>query len=409
MKKTILRKYAKLIAVMGVNIQKGQEVFIAAELDQPEFVKILTEECYKAGASRVEVNWSYQPLRKIHNRHASVKSLSTVTSYEEEKWKYYSETFPCRIYLLSEDPDGLKGINQEKLMKCEQARYKIIKPYRDKMDGKYQWCIASVPSKEWAKKLFPNERASVAVEKLWEAILFTSRVDENSDPIENWKKHNEDLHSRCEYLNSLKIKSLHYSSENGTDFTVGLIPNSKFCGGSEKTVSGTVYNPNIPSEECFISPMKGEAEGIVYSSKPLSYQGNLIDNFSIRFEKGKAVEVHAEQNEDLLKKLIGMDEGAAYLGECALVPYDSPIQNTGILFYNTLFDENAACHLALGAGFMESIKDYHNYTLEECHKMGINDSIVHEDFMIGTNDLSIEAVCEDGKKVQIFKNGNWAF
>ena len=409
MKKTILRKYAKLIAVMGVNIQKGQEVFIAAELDQPEFVKILTEECYKAGASRVEVNWSYQPLRKIHNRHASVKALSTVTSYEEEKWKYYSETFPCRIYLLSEDPDGLKGINQEKLMKCEQARYKTIKPYRDKMDGKYQWCIASVPSKEWAKKLFPNERASVAVEKLWEAILFTSRVDENSDPIENWKKHNEDLHSRCEYLNSLKIKSLHYSSENGTDFTVGLIPNSKFCGGSEKTVSGTVYNPNIPSEECFISPMKGEAEGIVYSSKPLSYQGNLIDNFSIRFEKGKAVEVHAEQNEDLLKKLIGMDEGAAYLGECALVPYDSPIQNTGILFYNTLFDENAACHLALGAGFMESIKDYHNYTLEECHKMGINDSIVHEDFMIGTNDLSIEAVCEDGKKVQIFKNGNWAF
>lgn len=409
MKKTILRKYAKLIAVMGVNMQKGQEVFIAAELDQPEFVKILTEECYKAGASRVEVNWSYQPLRKIHNRHASVKALSTVTSYEEEKWKYYSETFPCRIYLLSEDPDGLKGINQEKLMKCEQARYKIIKPYRDKMDGKYQWCIASVPSKEWAKKIFPNERTNAAVEKLWEAILFTSRVDENSDPIENWKKHNEDLHSRCEYLNSLKIKSLHYSSENGTNLTVGLIPNSQFCGGSEKTVSGTIYNPNIPSEECFISPMKGEAEGIVYSSKPLSYQGNLIDNFSIRFEKGKAVEVRAEKNEDLLKKLIGMDEGAAYLGECALVPYNSPIQNTGILFYNTLFDENAACHLALGAGFMESIKDYHNYSLEECHKMGINDSIVHEDFMIGTSDLSIEAICEDGKKVEIFKNGNWAF
>lgn len=409
MKKTILRKYAKLIAVMGVNIQKGQEVFIAAELDQPEFVKILTEECYKAGASRVEVNWSYQPLRKIHNRHASVKALSTVTSYEEEKWKYYSETFPCRIYLLSEDPDGLKGINQEKLMKCEQARYKIIKPYRDRMDGKYQWCIASVPSKEWAKKIFPNERTTVAVEKLWKAILFTSRVDENSDPIENWKNHNDDLHSRCEYLNSLKIKSLHYTSKNGTDFTVGLIPNSQFCGGSEKTVSGTVYNPNIPSEECFISPMRGEAEGIVYSSKPLSYQGNLIDNFSIRFEKGKAVEVHAEQNEDLLKKLIGMDEGAAYLGECALVPYDSPIQNTGILFYNTLFDENAACHLALGAGFMESIKDYHNYTLEECHKMGINDSIVHEDFMIGTDDLTIEAICEDGKKIEIFKNGNWAF
>lgn len=409
MKKSTLRKYAKLIAVMGANIQKGQEVFIAAELDQPEFVKTLTEECYRAGASRVEVNWSYQPLTKIHTRYGSVKKLSTVTSYEEEKWRYYSETFPCRIYLLSEDPDGLKGINQEKLMKCEQARYKIIKPYRDKMDGKYQWCIAAVPSKEWARKVFPGERTSTAVEKLWNAILSTSRVDENSDPVENWKKHNEDLHSRCSYLNSLKIKSLHYTASNGTDFTVGLIPGTQFCGGSEKTVSGTVYNPNIPSEECFISPMRGEAEGIVYSSKPLSYQGNLINNFSIRFEKGKAVEVHAEENEELLKKLISMDDGAAYLGECALVPYDSPIQNTGILFYNTLFDENAACHLALGAGFMESVKDYHKYTLEDCHKMGINDSIIHEDFMIGTDDLSIDAICEGGKTVAIFRNGNWAF
>lgn len=409
MKKSVLRKYAKLIAVMGVNIRKGQEVVISAELDQPEFVKILVDECYKAGAGKVTVEWTYQPLEKLHVRHRSLKTLSTVEKWEEEKLKHTVEVLPCKILLLSEDPDGLNGINQEKMAKGHQNRYKIIKPYRDMTEGKQQWCIAAVPGKAWAKKVFPELRASQAIEKLWEAILYTSRVSEDSDPIENWKNHNAELHSRCAYLNSLDIEELHYTASNGTDFTVGLIPEAQFCGGSEETVAGTVYNPNIPSEECFTSPMKGKADGIVYSSKPLSYQGQLIDNFSITFKDGKAVECKAEKNEELLKKLIAMDEGSAYLGECALVPYDSPIRNSEILFYNTLFDENAACHLALGTGFLECIKDYHNHTLEEAHQMGVNDSMVHEDFMIGTADLSISAKCRDGKTVMIFKDGNWAF
>ena len=407
MKKSVLRSYARLIARSGVNIQPGQEVFILAELDQPEFVQMLVDECYKCKAKKVVVDWNYQPLEKLHYRYRTLTTLGKVDNYEEARWQHYVDTIPCRIYLLSEDPDGLKGINQTKMAKAQQKRYPIIKPYRDAIENKYQWCIAAVPGKAWAKKLFPELRASAAVEKLWENILACSRVDE--DPIAAWEAHNRDLHDRCAYLNSLHIEKLHYTSANGTDFTVGMIPEGRFCGGSEKSLQGIVFNPNIPSEECFISPKRGEAEGIVYATKPLSYQGQLIDKFWIKFHEGKAVEWNAEVNNELLTKLITMDEGSAYLGECALVPYDSPIRKSGILFYNTLFDENAACHLALGMGFADTIENFHERTLEECRALGVNDSMIHEDFMIGSEDMNIDAICADGKTVPIFRNGNWAF
>ena len=407
MKKSVLRSYARLIAQSGINIQPGQEVFILAELDQPEFVQMLVEECYKCKAKKVVVDWNYQPLEKLHYRYRTLTTLGKLDNYEEARWQHYVDTIPCRIYLLSEDPDGLKGINQTKMAKAQQKRYPIIKPYRDAIENKYQWCIAAVPGKAWAKKLFPELRASAAVEKLWENILACSRVDE--DPIAAWEAHNKDLHDRCAYLNSLHIEKLHYTSANGTDFTVGMIPEGRFCGGSEKSLQGIVFNPNIPSEECFISPKRGEAEGIVYATKPLSYQGQLIDKFWIKFHEGKAVEWNAEVNNELLTKLITMDEGSAYLGECALVPYDSPIRQSGILFYNTLFDENAACHLALGMGFADTIENFHEKTLAECRALGVNDSMIHEDFMIGSQDMNIDAVCADGKTVPIFRNGNWAF
>ena len=407
MKKTVLRSYARLIARCGVNIQPGQEVFIEADLDQPEFVQMLVEECYKCKAKKVVVDWNYQPLQKIHYRYRTLTTLGKVEKYEEARWQHYVDTIPCRIYLISEDPDGLRGIHQEKMAKAQQKRYPIAKPYRDALENKYQWCIAAVPGKAWAKKLFPQLRAGAAVEKLWEHILATSRVDD--DPIAAWEAHNRDLHDRCAYLNSLHIEKLHYTSANGTDFTVGMIPEGRFCGGSEKSLQGIVFNPNIPSEECFISPKRGEAEGIVYATKPLSYQGQLIDRFWIKFHEGKAVEWHAEVNNELLTKLITMDEGSAYLGECALVPYDSPIRKSEILFYNTLFDENAACHLALGMGFADTIEDFHEKTLAECRALGVNDSMIHEDFMIGSQDMNIDAMCADGRTVAIFRNGNWAF
>ena len=276
------------------------------------------------------------------------------------------------------------------------------------MECKYQWCIAAVPGKAWAKKVFPELMVNKAVETLWDYILKASRAD-GADPVREWERHNDALAARCDYLNRLGLVSLEYRSSNGTDFKVGLIPDSVFMGGGEETTGGRYFNPNIPSEEIFISPKAGEAEGIVYSTKPLSYQGELIENFSVRFEGGRAVEVKAEKNQHLLEKMIAMDEGAAKLGECALIAYDSPINNQGILYYNTLFDENASCHLALGRGFDNTLKGFEDMTKEEIHAKGINDSMIHVDFMIGAKDLEIVGVTKNGERVPIFKDGNWAF
>ncbi|MBO4308579.1 MAG: aminopeptidase [Clostridia bacterium] len=410
MKKSILRKYARLIAEVGGNVQKGQEVVLHASVEQPEFARMVAEECYRLGAKTVITEFSYQPLDKLNLQKRSLSTLSHMEDWEVARLEHRVNTLPVRIFLESDDPDGFKGINQQKASKAKQARYKIMKPYFDRAENRDQWCIAGVPAAAWAKKVFPNEIKSRALEKLWESVLYTSRVTEDGDPVEAWKAHNADLSARCEYLNGLGLDTLEYRSSNGTDLRVGLHEDALFMGGAEKALgSGIVFNPNIPSEEVFTSPRKGRADGIVYSSKPLSYQGELIENFSVRFENGKVVEVKAEKNEALLREMISMDEGAAYLGECALVPYDSPIRQSGVLFYNTLFDENAACHLALGQGFTNVLKDYDKYTTEECYKRGINDSMIHVDFMIGTRDLSITGVTRDGKRVPIFENGNWAF
>ena len=403
-----LRSYAELIVKVGVNVQEGQDVIVSAELDQPKFVEYVVEACYKAGAAGVRVEWTHQPLKLMHVNYQSVEKLGKIEEWERQKLLHRAETLPAMIYIESEDPAGLDSMDQEKWGKSVQMRWGIIKPIRDSMENKYQWCIAAVPGRAWAKKVFPELPEDEAMEKLWEAILYTSRAD--GDGVAAWKEHNADLKSRCEYLNKLGLRKLHYSSKNGTDFTVGLIPQAQFLAGAENTLGrGVTFNPNIPSEEVFTSPMKGQAEGIVYSTRPLSYRGTMIENFSIRFENGKVSEVHAEKGEEALKTLVNMDEGSKMLGECALVPYDSPIRNSGIMFYNTLFDENAACHLALGDGFANCIKDFDKYTLEQCREMGINMSMIHEDFMIGSEDLDITGITENGETVQIFKNGNWAF
>lgn len=264
-----------------------------------------------------------------------------------------------------------------------------------------------MPSEKWAKKVFPGLTKAEGMKRLWDAILTASRAKDGNG-IKNWEDHEKDLKARCDYLNSLNLRSLHYTSSNGTDLTIGLIPNVIWLGGGETTLLGNFYQPNIPSEEAFTSPMRGQAEGIVYSAKPLVYQGHLIKNFNIHFHEGKAVEVHAEEGEEALKSILTLDEGSAYLGECALVPYDSPINKTGLLFYNTLFDENACCHLALGRGFTNLYKDFDKYTEDELHGFGINKSLSHVDFMIGSEDLHIEGTTADGKKVVIFDHGTWA-
>lgn len=408
MNKLQIRRYAKLLAKTGINVQKGQWVIVQAELDQPEFVEMVVEELYRAGAGDVRVEWSHQPVTKMHYKYQTTERLSKTEKWEIEKWELKKKELPAMLYLESSDPDGLKGVDQDKFTTVRSARTKVIKPYRDDMDNKYQWCIAAVPGKAWAKKVFPELNVNQAVEKLWDAILKASRAD-GPDPIREWMRHNDNIAKRCDYLNRLGLTSLEYKSSNGTDFKVGLIDGALFMGGGEESLKGRYFNPNIPSEEIFISPKAGEAEGIVYSTKPLSYQGELIENFSVRFEGGKVVEVKAEKNVELLEKMISMDEGAKMLGECALIAHDSPINNSGILFYNTLFDENASCHLALGHGFTNCVRGYENMSKEELTKKGINDSVIHVDFMIGSKDLDIFGITKNGERVQIFKNGNWAF
>lgn len=407
MKKTVMRSYAKLIVRVGANVQKGQEVRVFASLDQPEFIKMLAEECYKAGASRVTVDWNCPELTKLSARYMKLRDLSETREWEKARMQDMVDHLPVRIFIESEDPDGLRGINP-KYFKAFAARIKISKPYRDAIDNKHQWCIAAVPGEAWAKKVHPELSKRAAVEQLWKDILYTARAD-GEDPIADWEEHNRDLKARSKYLNDLHLRELRYHSANGTDFKVGLIPTAEFHAGRDTTMQGVVYDPNMPTEEVFTSPDRRTAEGIVYATKPLSYQGQLIENFSVRFEKGRAVEVKAEKGQDVLEQIISMDEGCHYLGECALVPKESPIHQSGLLFYNTLFDENAACHLALGFGFDECVKGFENMTKEELYEIGVNDAGNHTDFMIGSDDLSIDGVDEHGNVHPIFRNGTWAF
>ena len=404
-----LRRYARLIAVTGGGIMPGQSVVLRAGLDQPEFVLMLAEECYRAGAAEVEVEWEYQPLAKLDNRWQSVDTLGTVKPWQEQKLRCRADSLPVMLYLESADPDGLAGIDQQKRAEAMRRRYAVTKPISDAMENRYQWCIATVPGAGWARKVFPGLPDGEAVERLWEAVLSCSRALDG-DPAENWAQHNAFLTDRCRRLNSMGLVKLEYRSANGTDLTVGLIPEARFLGGAETNpVNGAVYNPNIPSEEVYITPRAGEAEGIVYATRPLAYRGQLIEDFWIRFEGGRAVDCGAGRNEEALRALIAMDEGSCMLGECALVPYESPIRNSGIMFYNTLFDENAACHLALGRGYTSNIENYGSYTLDELRAMGVNDSMVHEDFMIGSADLAVTGIRATGERVPIFTDGGWAF
>ncbi len=402
-----LKKYAELIVRKGLNPDPGQEVMISAGLDQPEFVRMVAEECYAAGASRVRVEWTDMALAKLDQLCRTEENLSTIDSWEIEKLRWRSETLPAFLWLDSDDPDGMDGIDQGKRARAQMNRFPKIKPFRDAMENKHQWCIAGVPGAAWAKKVFPDLTESEGMERLWEAILAASRA--NGDPVANWEIHNQEIQQRCRILNEYRFSKLEYHAENGTNLTVGLMPQGIFAGGCETDLSGRVFNPNIPSEEIFTTPERGKAEGTVVSSKPLSWQGTLIEKFRIRFENGRVAEVHAEKGQEALERMVAMDEGAAYLGECALIGFASPINRSGILFYSTLYDENASCHLALGRGFGNCVAGYEKLSQEELRSMGVNDSMIHVDFMIGTEDLSVTGIREDGTRIPVFRNGEWCF
>lgn len=408
MNKTTLKKYAKLIVRIGANVQKGQEVIISSSVDNAYFVKYVVEECYKVKAKRVSVEWSCQDITKLDYNYQSEKTLCELPEWKIKKEEHNVEVLPAMIHIMSDDPDGLKGIDQAKVLARQRVIGPVMMKYREKMDNKYQWTIVGIPGEKWAKKIFPNLSKNKAIDALWDAILKVTRV--NGDPIKNWDNHNLNLTTKSQKLNDLHIKTLTYKSSNGTNFSIGLKDCMKFEAGGAYTLSGVYYNPNMPTEECFTSPDKTTCNGVVMATKPLSVRGVLVENFGFRFVDGKVCEVICDnlEHKNVLEQLINTDEGASMLGEVALVPFDSPINQTGLLFYNTLYDENACCHLALGRAFTECIRDYEKLSEEEIKSVDLNNSMIHVDFMIGSSDLSIVCETYDGKIVQIFKDGTWS-
>ena len=403
----VLRKYAELIVRTGANVQPGQVVQLTIAVEQHEFAAMLTEECYRAGAKKVNLDWTSDVQSRLHYLYADEKVLSAVLPWEEAKMKQMTEDLPCRIFIESEDPDAMRDIDPAKISAVTQSRGRVAKPYRNAIEGRHQWVIAAYPSEKWAKKCFPDDEN--AVDRLWDAILRTVRVREDNDPVAEWKAHTDFISAKADWLNAQGFSSLHYQSANGTDFTVELIPGAKWEGaGAANTENGAFYIPNMPTEEIFTSPMAGKCEGTLVAVKPLSWNSQIIDDFSITFENGKAVSCRAGKGQALLERMLRMDEGAAMLGEVALVPKESPVNQCGFLFYETLFDENACCHCAVGMGFKEVLPDGDNLTMEQAKEYGVNDSIIHVDFMVGADNLSIDGVRPDGTTASIFRNGTWA-
>ena len=404
-----IRNYAKLIARVGANIQKGQEAVINASVEIAPFVSILVNELYEAGASYVDVLWYDNTLNIITINRAEFEKIAHLNDIEKTRHEHNIKVHPARIWLESDDPHCLDGINLNRRNDALAIKGKETRFYRDQYDDECQRCIAGVPSLKWAKSVFPTLTNEEAMEKLREYILKTSRAYEG-DPIENWRIHDEKLVNHMNYLNNLKLKSLHYTNSKGTDLYVELLDNVIWEAGGENTKTAKIrFQPNLPTEECFTSPNKFKTHGIVYSTKPLNYDGILIEDFSLRFEEGKVVEVKAKKGEEALKAMIKLDENAAYLGECALVAYHSPINDLNTIFFSTLYDENASCHLALGDAFKNLIKGYDTMSKEEIEKLPLNKSIVHTDFMIGSEDLNVVGTTIDGRKIQIFRNGDWCF
>lgn len=405
----MLEKYAELIIKQGVNLQKGQELMIDASIDSYQLVRLLTKKAYEVGAKDVIVNYRDEEVTRLRYENCDQEHFERVPSYIKELKNEYASRHVALVSIESDNPENLKNVDPLKIQTWSKAVRQACKPFYDALDlGINRWCIVGAPSVGWANKVFPEMSNQEAVEALWKAIFKVTRC-ESDDPIEAWNEHRRSFESRIQILNEKKIKTLHYHNQLGTDLTIGLNPDYIFAGGGSYTTDGIYSFPNIPTEEIFTSPDFHQVNGTVYSALPLHYQGHIIDEFSMTFENGRIVDYHAKVGEDVLKSIIETDEGSHYLGEVALVPYDSPIRQLGLIFYNTLFDENASCHLAIGKGFGECIQNGLTMNKEELYQHGINDSLTHVDFMIGTKDLSIEATLEDGSTFVIFKDGNFAF
>ncbi|MDF2788852.1 MAG: peptidase [Neobacillus sp.] len=403
-----LEKYAELAVKVGVNIQKGQILVINTTLDAAEFVRQVVKSAYEAGADNVVVNWTDDVVSRTKYELAPDEAFTTYPVWRAKEMEDFVDQGAAFMAIVSSSPDLLKGINPERISNFQKAAGTALAKYRQAAQSdKVSWTVIAAPSPAWARKVFPDAPSDQQVSLLWDAIFKAVRVD-TENPVEAWKKHDETLHEKVNYLNEKRYQKLHYTAP-GTDLTIELPHNHLWVGAGSINETGFEFMANMPTEEVFTVPHREGVNGTVASTKPLSYGGNIIDRFSVTFENGRIVDYKAEEGEEFLKRLVETDEGSHYLGEVALVPFNSPISQSNVLFYNTLFDENASNHLAIGSAYAFCIEGGKKMSAEELKENGLNDSITHVDFMIGSEDMDIDGIKADGTSEPVFRKGNWAF
>ncbi len=404
-----LDRYAELIVRFGVNVQQGQEVFIIGSIEIADLVRRVAAQAYEAGAGNVHVDWSDEYLTRLKYEKASDDVFSRFPEWETAKRNDFVARGAAFISFSAPNPDLLKGIDASRIGNYQKAAGQGLSEFRRAIQSdKVSWTVVAASTKDWAIKVFPDSATEQeAVDKLWDAIFSSVRLDA-ADPVKAWKEHDANLHKKSDWLNEKRFAKLHYRAP-GTDLTIGLSEKHLWVAASSVNENGVPFMANMPTEEVFTVPMKTAVDGYVSSTKPLSHGGSLIDGFKLTFEQGRIVKVEAEQGEENLRQLVESDEGAHYLGEVALVPHESPISQSNVLFLNTLFDENASNHLAIGSGYAFNVEGGKKMTQEQLAEAGVNSSIVHVDFMIGSAEMDIDGVCADGTVVPVFRKGNWAF
>ena len=404
----LLDKYAQLAVVSGCNVQKGQLLIINAPVECAYFARICAKKAYEAGAGEVVVQYNDENLNRLDYLNVETETLKKVSQWQIDKKQEQIDNKCCMLHIDSKIPSILQGIDSSKIQEVMMSLQSAMKPFRYyTMSDHGQWCIVAIPNTLWAKKVFPHLSDEQALDKLWDAILKAVKVDENSDAIANWDKHNEQIIKRANILNDYCFESIEFKNDLGTCLSVGLVDNHIWAGGCSTTVGGVKFNPNMPTEEIFTMPHKYRVNGKVVSTKPLNYNGVLVNDFELVFKDGKVVEYHAKENLEALTNLINLDEGSCYLGEVALISHDSMISKSNILFYNTLFDENASCHLALGSAYPTNIVSGGEMSEEQMEKVGCNNSMTHVDFMFGSKCMSVKGITKDNNVVVLFEKGNF--
>lgn len=406
----LLTKYATLAVTMGLNVKKGQDVYINSPVEAYDFARKIANAAYQIGAGHVHINYQDSSLNKDMYIYEGVESLSKVPTWKLEYFKEIVSSDACVISITSPNPEGLKGADPSKIAIATRKTNEMLNFYSEHlMASKTQWCVVAYPNAVWAKKVFPDKNQDEATNALLNAIYKACRISLDTDPVKEWNKHIEKLENYANKLNDYDFEYLHFKNSLGTDLKVHLVNNHIWAGGKEKGGNGVWFVPNIPTEEVFTMPSRTKVEGVVKSTKPLSYHGNLIEEFTLEFKNGEVVNFNAKTGYESLKSLLEFDEGSRHIGEVALISNNTPISQMNVLFYNTLFDENASCHLALGDAYPMNIKGGVDASSEELKALDANSSAQHVDFMFGSPDMEVTGVKKDGTKIDIFKKGNFVF